>query len=75
MDVGDKSLFFILEVPCQYVKQVKGPLPGQRLSPGDYTIKYIVESGCDELFCCTFNLSVRKPEFTEDDNSIKCTCN
>ena len=55
---NDSSLEFVLEIPCEFVTQVSGPLQGTDLTPGIYTVTYVIADGCGLEEYCTFDLLV-----------------
>lgn len=57
-DIEDKKLCFIMEIPCDYVQQVGGPLLGDALFPGTYTVSYNIEDGCGLSQCCSFDITI-----------------
>ena len=57
-DIENKKLCYVLEIPCDFVKQTGGPRLGERLYPGNYTISYTIEDGCDISMCCEFDIEI-----------------
>lgn len=55
---NDTKLEFILEVPCKNVIQTGGPRPGEKLTPGTYTISYEISDGCGLTQYCKFDVHV-----------------
>ncbi len=56
---NDKKLEVIMEFPCEYVKQIEGPRPGQELNSGTYTVEYHISDGCGLSQFCKFDITVR----------------
>ncbi len=65
-DIDNRKLCFVLEIPCEYVKQVGGPRLGEALYPGTYSIAYTIEDGCGMSMCCSFDITI---EYDADSNS------
>ncbi len=60
-DVDNNSkLEFVMEIPCENVRHISGPLPGDRLRPGTYTVIYNISDGCGVDDFCTFDVTVRE---------------
>jgi len=57
-DIENKKLCYVLEVPCENVRQVGGPRLGNPLFPGTYTISYVIEDGCGLSQCCSFDVNI-----------------
>ena len=55
---NDLSLEFVLEIPCEFVTQVSGPQQGADLTPGIYTVTYVIADGCGLEEYCSFDLLV-----------------
>jgi len=63
---NDISLEFVLEMPCEYVTQISGPVPGTYVTPGIYTVIYRIADGCGLERFCELNL------FVEDGLWLEC---
>lgn len=50
---------FVMEIPCEYVRQISGPQVGTELSPGTYTVSYVISDGCNMEQHCAFDITVR----------------
>jgi len=60
------ALEFIMEVPCTYIKQTAGPLPGTFLTGGRYTVSYTLSDACGANSTCSFEIVV--------DGGLSITC-
>ena len=52
------SMEFVLELPCTYVKQIKGPQPGTQLDAGTYSVVYQISDGCGFEKFCQFDINI-----------------
>jgi len=55
---NDLSMEFVLEIPCTYVKQIKGPKSGHPLDPGTYSVVYEITDGCGLEEFCQFDINI-----------------
>ena len=55
---NDTKLEFVMEIPCQFVRHVGGPLPGDAIPPGDYSVTFQIADGCGLNQFCTFDITV-----------------
>lgn len=72
-DTQDKQLCFIMERPCEFVKQVKGPQSGAKLKAGVHTVKYVIENGCGEYYCCSFDIHVNEMQHRIVQDELEAT--
>jgi len=49
---------FVLEIPCEYVRQISGPASGSDLEPGTYTVVYEISDNCGFKEYCEFDIVV-----------------
>ena len=57
---NDTELEFVMEVPCENVIQLDGPLSGTEVKSGTYTIRYKIADGCGYEEYCEFTVTVDK---------------
>ena len=69
-DIENKKLCYVLEVPCENVRQVGGPTLGNPLFPGTYTISYIIEDGCGLSQCCSFDVNISNKDHRVNSQDI-----
>lgn len=69
-DIENKKLCFVLEVPCENVRQVGGPRLGNPLFPGTYTISYVIEDGCGFLQCCSFDVNIANKDHRSNSQDL-----
>jgi len=55
---NDSKLEFVMEIPCEFVRHVGGPLPGDALPPGNYSVTFQIADGCGLNEFCTFDITV-----------------
>lgn len=63
------SLEFIMELPCDNIRQVSGPSKGSFLTGGTYTVEYELTDACGANSSCSFDI------FVDGGISIQCPQN
>ena len=54
------ALEYIMEIPCNAVQQLSGPLNGSLLTSGTYTVVYGVADACNTDETCSFTITVEE---------------
>lgn len=56
----DDSREVVIEIPCEFVKQIKGPKVNTHISPGNYTVLYHISDDCGLDKYCEFDIRINK---------------
>ena len=67
------ALEYIMEIPCNSVQQLSGPLNGALLTAGTYTVVYGVADACNSSETCSFTITVEESLQLECPSDIVVT--